>query len=85
MDLTEITETVMNLAKKVGEKDAILSPDSALVADLGLESVQVIEFLCEVEDYFDIVIGSYCMTLLFIVIVDNVSLLSNNLKTSLNK
>ena len=57
MDLTEITETVINLAKKVGEKDVALSPDSALVADLGLESVQIIEFLCEVEDFFDIVIG----------------------------
>ena len=38
-------------------KGVTLTPDSALVADLGLESVQIIEFLCEVEDHFDIVIG----------------------------
>ncbi len=57
MELTEITETVIKLAKKVDDKDGTLKPDSALVADLGLESVQIIEFLCEVEDHFDIVIG----------------------------
>ena len=57
MKMVEITETVMSLASKVDEKGGTLSPDSALVADLGLESVQIIEFLCEVEDHFDIVIG----------------------------
>ena len=57
MELVEITETVMSLASKVDEKEVALTPDSALVADLGLESVQIIEFLCEVEDHFDIVIG----------------------------
>lgn len=57
MELTEITETVIKLAKKVDDKTETLKPDSALVADLGLESVQIIEFLCEVEDHFDIVIG----------------------------
>ena len=57
MELTEITETVIKLAKKVDDKTETLKPDSALVADLGLESVQIIEFLCDVEDHFDIVIG----------------------------
>ena len=57
MELAEITKTVILLAKKVEEKDITLTPESALVADLGLESVQIIEFLCEVEDHFDIVIG----------------------------
>ena len=57
MELTEITETGIKLAKKVDDKSETLKPDSALVADLGLESVQIIEFLCEVEDHFDIVIG----------------------------
>jgi len=57
MELAEITKTVISLAKKVEEKDITLTPESALVADLGLESVQIIEFLCEVEDHFDIVIG----------------------------
>lgn len=57
MKMVEITETVMSLASKVDEKGVALTPDSALVADLGLESVQIIEFLCEVEDHFDIVIG----------------------------
>jgi acyl carrier protein len=33
-----------------------LSVSSALIADAGLESIQVIEYLCEVEDRFDLVI-----------------------------
>ena len=31
-------------------------PQTSFVADLGLESVQVIEYLCEVEDRYDLVI-----------------------------
>ena len=39
MRMKEITETVMSLASKVDEKGVTLTPDSALVADLGLEPV----------------------------------------------
>ena len=62
MELAEITKTVISLAKKVEEKDITLTPESALVADLGLESVQIIEFLCEVEDHFDIVRTLYLLS-----------------------
>lgn len=33
-----------------------MSATTALIADLGLESIQVIEYLCEVEDRFDLAI-----------------------------
>ena len=39
------------------EGDVEISAQTAFVKDLNLESIQVIEFLCEVEDSFDIVIG----------------------------
>ena len=34
-----------------------LVPETNIVADLGLESVQIIEYLCEVEDRFDLIIN----------------------------
>ena len=34
-----------------------LVPETNLIADLGLESVQIIEYLCEVEDRFDLAIN----------------------------
>lgn len=43
------------LRNKLGIQQA-LAPTTALIADLGLESIQVIEFLCEVEDHFDLAI-----------------------------
>ena len=33
-----------------------LHPTTKLLADLGLESIQIIEYLCEVEDHFDLAI-----------------------------
>lgn len=46
----------MALMRKTLDADASLSPDTHLVGDLGLESIQVIEYLCEVEDHFDLAI-----------------------------
>ncbi len=43
------------LRNKLGVQHALV-PGTALIADLGLESIQVIEFLCEVEDHFDLAI-----------------------------
>jgi acyl carrier protein len=36
--------------------------ETALVSDAGLESIQVIEYLCEVEDEFDIVIDEEALS-----------------------
>ena len=47
MELTEITETVIKLAKKVDDKDETLKPDSALVADLGLIRFKLLNFFAK--------------------------------------
>ncbi|CAN0361400.1 unnamed protein product [Phaeothamnion confervicola] len=46
----------MALLRKTLNDAAPLSPATHLVGDLGLESIQVIEYLCEVEDHFDLAI-----------------------------
>ena len=51
-----VEERLMGLLRKTLDADAALSPDTNLVGDLGLESIQVIEYLCEVEDHFDLAI-----------------------------
>jgi len=51
-----VEERLMGLLRKTLDADAPLSPDTNLVGDLGLESIQVIEYLCEVEDHFDLAI-----------------------------
>lgn len=51
-----VEERLMVLLRKTLDADAPLSPDTNLVGDLGLESIQVIEYLCEVEDHFDLAI-----------------------------
>ena len=51
-----VEERLMGLLRKTLDADAPLSPETNLVGDLGLESIQVIEYLCEVEDHFDLAI-----------------------------
>ncbi len=51
-----VEDRLMALLRKTLDGDAPLSPDTHLVGDLGLESIQVIEYLCEVEDHFDLAI-----------------------------
>ena len=48
--------TLMRLLGNTLGDAAVLSPATDLVGDLGLESIQVIEYLCEVEDHFDLAI-----------------------------
>ena len=51
-----VEDRLMALLRRTLGEDAILSPATNLVGDLGLESIQVIEYLCEVEDHFDLAI-----------------------------
>jgi acyl carrier protein len=57
-DSASETERVLMelLRKSLPERVPPLTPRTALVGDLGLESIQVIEYLCEVEDHFDLAI-----------------------------
>ncbi len=51
-----VEDRLLALLRKTLGENAILSPATNLVGDLGLESIQVIEYLCEVEDHFDLAI-----------------------------
>ena len=51
-----IEDRLIALLVKDLDPDVRLSPATHLVGDLGLESIQVIEYLCEVEDHFDLAI-----------------------------
>ncbi|MCC6709154.1 MAG: acyl carrier protein [Gammaproteobacteria bacterium] len=51
-----VEEQLMALLSKSLDAGTALSPQTNLVGDLGLESIQVIEYLCEVEDHFDLAI-----------------------------
>ena len=57
MSSEEVVEVIRRLVLQVSELSIEVNPETAFVKDLGLESIQIIEFLCEVEDYFDIVIS----------------------------
>ena len=57
MNSKEVTDVIIRLVQRVGENSNDVTADTSLVKDLGLESIQIIEFLCEVEDHFDIVIA----------------------------
>ena len=51
-----VAQTVQHLVSSASKRDVAVTPDTAIVTDLGLESIQVIELLCEVEDHFDLAI-----------------------------
>ena len=56
--VTRLIELLENLVSSVEDFDA----ETGLVGDAGLESIQVIEYLCEVEDDFDIVIDEEALS-----------------------
>ena len=53
----ELFERVQELVQKFAGPSLEVKHDTAFVKDLGLESIQIIEMLCEFEDAFDLVIG----------------------------
>ena len=56
MDKNVVVEKLIKLLEGSLGKSLVLSKDSTLLGDAGLESIQVIEYLCEVEDAFDVVV-----------------------------
>lgn len=56
MQHSAVVGELIALLNKSLDSPRELSVTSALIADAGLESIQVIEYLCEVEDSFDLVI-----------------------------
>lgn len=47
---------IIELLRNLLEKPAELDPGTDMVSDLGLESVQIMEFVVTVEDHFDLMI-----------------------------
>ena len=56
MECGDTAGELMELLRKTFDAPPQINPETNIVADLGLESIQVIEYLCEVEDHFDLVI-----------------------------
>jgi acyl carrier protein len=56
MDKNAVVERLIKLLERSLGRSLALSKDSTLLGDAGLESIQVIEYLCEVEDAFDVVV-----------------------------
>ena len=52
-----VISLLLLMLQKLSDTNIELSEATAIVKDVGLESIQVIEYLCEVEDYFEIIIN----------------------------
>ena len=57
MKENELLERVKEVVQQFADPSCKVEHDTAFVKDLGLESIQIIEMLCEIEDAFDLVIG----------------------------
>lgn len=53
---TPIEQTLLDMLKKHISDGRVLAVDTDFVSGLGLESIQVMEFVMEVEEQFDIAI-----------------------------
>jgi acyl carrier protein len=51
---TEIEEGVLDVLKNVSRRPIEPTLDSELVADLGFDSLQILEVIAELEDRFDV-------------------------------
>ena len=57
MNRDNVISVLTEMLQKLSNTNIELSEATAIVKDVGLESIQVIEYLCEVEDYFEIIIN----------------------------
>ncbi len=57
MRLSKINEELISILNTQLANERTLEPTTDLLSDLALESVQIMEFVVEVEDYYDIAIS----------------------------
>ena len=57
MSLDEINEALIALLKQQLGDDRQIKASTDLLSDLALESVQIMEFIVEVEDHYDVAIS----------------------------
>ncbi len=55
-EIDSVVEQLISLLSSMIDERRAVDATTALIADLALESIQVIEYLCDVEDHFDLVI-----------------------------
>lgn len=67
----DIVRELIAILNKSFDTPREILPGTGLVADLGLQSIQVIEYLCEVEDRFELAIDED--TLADVVTVDDLA------------
>ncbi len=53
-DYHEYLDFLYTALQSQNKKNLVLSEDTALVADIGLSSLEVMEFIEKIEDHFDI-------------------------------
>ena len=54
IDYQEYLNFLYSALESQNKKNLVLSEDTALVADIGLSSLEVMEFIEKIEDHFDI-------------------------------
>ena len=55
-DYLEYLDFLYTALESQNKKNLVLSEETALVADIGLSSLEVMEFIEKIEDHFDITI-----------------------------
>jgi acyl carrier protein len=55
-EIDSVVKQLVSLLSSIVDERRTVDATTALIADLALESIQVIEYLCDVEDHFDLVI-----------------------------
>lgn len=55
-EIDSVVKQLVSLLSSIVDGRRTVDATTALIADLALESIQVIEYLCDVEDHFDLVI-----------------------------
>ena len=55
-DYREYLDFLYTALESQNKKNLVLSEETALVADIGLSSLEVMEFIEKIEDHFDITI-----------------------------
>jgi acyl carrier protein len=62
MKYSDTVSRLINLLDSLVDDVNGFTEKTALIGDAGLESIQVIEYLCEVEDEFDMVIDEEALS-----------------------
>ena len=57
MTLVQLNDEILDLVQESTETDLPISPETHLIRDLGLSSVEIMLLISDLEDHFDITIS----------------------------